>query len=191
MLVLEGCHVHSRLVLTMRCFRIAAVQERGIGVSDQESFLRVSFKACFSHGSRERCKSHFSVTTTELTPHSCRCSCAQLHGQHQPWWVSQVGRTLNNTDYWVLKNTLEYSCLGEMLSAPSKACTFCLFYKKFHAQVLGRDLLYQIFVISILPSVQPGTAALPGNSEFHKFLLLLISSLTLPNSIIQNKIILR
>lgn len=86
---------------------------------------------------------------------------------------------------------LEYNCLGEMLSAPSKACKLCVYHKKCHAQVLGRDPLYQIFVNSILPSVQPGTVALPGNSEFHKFLLLLISSLTLPNSIIQNKIILR
>lgn len=176
----------SRVVLTMRCFRIAAVQERRIGMSDQESFLRVSFRTCFSHGSKERCKSHFSVTMTEFTPTVVAVHCCM--GRHQ----SQVGRTLNNADIESLKpDILEYSCLGEMLPASNKACKLCVYHKKFHAQVLGRDLLYQIFVISILPSVQPGIVALPGNSEFHKFLLLLIFSLTLPNSSIQNKTILR
>lgn len=86
---------------------------------------------------------------------------------------------------------LEYRFLGEMLSAPRKACKLCEYHKKCSAQVFDRDLLYQVFVFSILPSAQPGAVALPGNSEFHKFLLLLISSLTLPNTIIQNKIILR
>lgn len=102
MLVLESCHVLSRAVLIMRCFRIAAVQERRIAVSDQESFLKVSSKACFSHGSRESSKSHFSVTMTDLTPtvvavHSCM-------GRHQSWWVSWVGRTPNNADCCMLKN---------------------------------------------------------------------------------------
>lgn len=86
---------------------------------------------------------------------------------------------------------LKYNFLGEMLPAPSKACKLCVYHKKFSAQVLCRDLFYQIFVISILPSVQLETVALPGNSEFHKFLLLLISTLTLPNTIIQDKIVLR
>lgn len=94
MLVLEGCHVLSRAVLTMRWFRIAAVQERRIGVSDQKSFLRVSPKACSSHGSRERSKSHFSVTMTELTPVVSVPSCMDRQ--------SQVGRTPKNADYQML-----------------------------------------------------------------------------------------
>lgn len=189
MLVLEGCHVLSRVVLAMRCFRIAAVQERRIGVSYQESFLRVSSKACLSHRSRERCRSHFSVPDRA---HSYCCSCAQLHGQHQSWWVSQVGRTLNNAECWVLKN--RYSGMeffGRNVICIKKSCKLWVYHKKFNVQILDRDRLYQIFAISILPSVQPGTVVLPGNSEFHKLLLLLISSLTLPNTIIQNRIILR
>lgn len=157
MLVLESCHVLSRAVLTMRCFRIAAVQERRIAVSDQESFLKVSSKACFSHGSRESSKSHFSVTMTDLTPtvvavHSCM-------GRHQSWWVPWVGRTLNNADYCMFKNRLsgvQVFFLGEMVSAPSKTCKLCIYHKKFSSQALGRDILYQIFIISLLPSCSRG-----------------------------------